>query len=318
MSIRDQRFLSLTDLATLPEPRWMIEGLFEENTRVMLAGPSYSFKSFMALDWMLCMASGRQWQGRVTKTSRIAYILGEGKSGLLKRIRAWIVYNKLTTAERELLEKNFKITFDVPQLADEESVDKLLEDLKNEEFRPDVIVVDTFARSAVGMDENEQKDMGLWIASADRLGLLGYTVLFLHHTKKNIEGGVQYRGSTAIMGAMDSAMLLVREGENVTLSVTKQKDHDEGKPMHFRRHIVKITDRKDDDSIVLISSGRVAEDAPETTVVDGTVEDLINTIAADPRFGSDRARARELARILGITEDAAMSRLRRVKTAVSS
>src|SRR3954469_5121630 len=103
-----QRFLSLSDLATMPAPKWMIEGLFEANSLIMLAGPSYSFKSFLLLDWLLCMASGRNWNGRQTTPAKIGYALGEGKSSLLKRIHAWITYNNPSTSELERLKANFR------------------------------------------------------------------------------------------------------------------------------------------------------------------------------------------------------------------
>lgn len=274
----------------------------------MLAGPSYSFKSFLLLDWLLCMASGRNWQGRKAVPCRIGYALGEGKSSLLKRIQAWISYNNLSETELERLKANFRITFEVPQLASKASVDNMLADLTKEDYRPDVIAIDTFARSFVGCDENDAKDTGLWVEQADRLRQQGYGVIFLHHTKKNTEFGVHYRGSTAIIGAMDTAMTLVRDNNHCTLTVTKQKDHDEGPPLRFKRVLV-----PEADSCVLVPAptldSRFVEESNEAVDIDETIHELLE----DTTWASDRARARELARLVGVSETAAQTRISRVR-----
>ena len=306
----DKRFLNLDDLTHMPPPSWMIEGIFEAKSLVMLAGPSYSFKSFLLLDWMLCMASGRKWLNRSTVPCKVAYALGEGKSSLLKRITAWITFNDLSREEVERINENFRVTFEVPQLATKSSVDNMLSDIETEGFKPELIAIDTFARSMVGMDENNQKDTGLWIEQADRLRQLGYGVIFLHHTKKNTEFGVTYRGSTTIIGAMDTAMTLVREGNYCTLTITKQKDHDEGKPIRFRRALVGAGA---EDSCVLVPAPLMDErfiDEPKVPS-EFSIDDHIDLLLKSPNFSNDAERAKELVKLTGITEGAAKTRISR-------
>lgn len=304
------KFFSIGDLGEMPPPRWMIEEMFEANSLVMVAGPPGSFKSFLVLDWLLCMASGKKWNNKITEYAKILYVLGEGRSSLLKRIQTWIYYNKLSQVELVRLHENFKVTFEVPQLAQKSSVDNLLVGLQEDGFTPTVIAIDTFARSFVGMDENSQKDVGLWIESADRLRSCGYTVIFLHHTAKNTEFGVRYRGSTAIMGAMDTAMTLTRDSEiahGVKLAVVKQKDHDEGEPLFFTRHVVTPPGSLEG-SVVLVPYLKMDERFTE----DGQkMEKAIDELMADLTFESDRARARELGRQFGLDESAAQSRIKR-------
>lgn len=309
LSTNAVRFLTLDDLNSMPAPQWLIEGLFERTSLVMLAGPSYSFKSFLLLDWLLCMAAGRNWLGRPTQTCRVGYALGEGKSSLIKRIAAWIKYNNLSPEELVRVKENFRITFEVPQMASKASVDNMLADLEKENFKPDVIAVDTFARSFVGLDENDAKDTGMWVEQADRLRQIGYTVLFLHHTKKNTEFGVAYRGSTAIMGAMDTAMTLVRSESNCTLTVTKQKDHDEGPALEFKRVLVPIS--KTESSCVLIAAPKVI-DSRFTEEDQSDIDAIIDELLEDFDYGSDAARARELSRRMpSLTESSAKMRISR-------
>jgi hypothetical protein len=300
----------------MPAPAWLIEGLFEVNSLVMVAGPPGNFKSFLAIDWVLSMAVGRKWHTRPTCPSKVLYCLGEGKSNLIKRIQAWAHYYNLNEIERRALVSNFRVTFDVPQLASKSSVDNMLAGLAAEDFAPNVIVMDTFARSFVGLDENSQQDTGLWIESADRLRQLGYTVIFLHHTAKNTEFGLKYRGSTAIMGAMDSAFTLQKDRDIKTyskLECVKQKDHDEGDPIYFQRVIVR-PNASEEGSIVLTPTVKMDEGFTEQGQANEfKIEATLTKLVDDSTFDSDRARARELSRLTGLTEAAAQTRVSRVR-----
>lgn len=309
------RFLSLEDLTHMPPPRWLVDGLFEVNSLVMVAGPSGSYKSFLVIDWVLSMITGRAWNGYKTVPQKVLYCLGEGKANLLKRIEAWMQYHQCDQAERDEIIRCFRVTFEVPQMAKREEVNNLLSRLVAEGFEPDVIVVDTFARSFVGLDENSQKDTGLWIEQADRLRQKGYTVIFLHHTAKNVEFGVKYRGSTAIMGAMDTAFTLVKEEKSgiSTMKCSKQKDHDEPKPMNFNKLVVN-SHLGLEGSMVLVPTvlmdERFTEDGRKR---EEEIESNTLTLVDDPTFESDRARAKELSRLTGLTLGAAQKRISRSK-----
>lgn len=310
---RDKRFLSVDDLSNLPRPVWAIDGLFELNSLVMLAGPPAGYKSFMALSWMLSMASGRKWQGKDTVKTKVLYVLGEGKSSLLKRIEAWVGFNQLTPDEKATLNDNFRTSFEVPQLAVKSSVDNMLAQLEAEDFKPSVLVIDTFARSFVGLDENSQKDTGLWIESADRLRQLGYTVIFLHHTARNTEFGYRFRGSSAIEGAMDTSFIMHRDGGSAKLKFfcTKQKDHDEGEPMWFNRLAVHPEGGFEEGSVVLVPAPNVDERfTPEGQALETAVNGLLASLA----FPTDADRARELSRMFpDLTETAAAMKISRAK-----
>jgi len=266
------------------------------------------------------MASGRDWCGKKTAECKVGYGLGEGKSSLLKRVQAWITHNEPTPEELIKLDLNFRTTFEVPQLASKASVDNMLADLEKENFHPDVIAIDTFARSMVGLDENDAKDTGLWIESADRLRQLGFGVIFLHHTKKNIlegQSGVVYRGSSAIMGAMDTAMTLQRTGGSCTLTITKQKDHDEGAPMTFNRLIMFAGTPNQSCVLIpkLVLDSRYSEDNgiddPQPFEL---VEDVLPQLLGNDSYKSDRARADALSNRTGISWSAAQSRVSRASS----
>lgn len=281
----------------------------------MLAGAPASFKSFLLLDWLLSMASGKRWQGRGTATAKIAYVLGEGRSGLLRRVMAWKIHNELTPEQETNLEANFRVCFDVPQVALKSSTDNFLADLSKEGFTPEVVAIDTFARSFVGLDENDAKDTGAWVDSADRLRQLGYAVIILQHTVKNTQpefGGARYRGSSAIMGAMDTGMIMTRSDNTCTVKINKQKDHDEGPDLKFRK--LDISLGGGEKSCVLVPQMMIDTDLDGQGVDEPEDEALvISELMNDSSFESDRARGKELARRIQISETAGQSKIARIR-----
>ncbi len=71
-----RRIQILTDvqLATLPEQPPLIEGLFARGALVSLVGVRGSYKSFIALDWSLCIATGTPWLGRAVHRGASLYV----------------------------------------------------------------------------------------------------------------------------------------------------------------------------------------------------------------------------------------------------
>jgi DNA-binding PadR family transcriptional regulator len=73
----------------------------------------------------------------------------------------------------------------------------------------------------VGGDENSAKDMGLFIAACDRIRhATGATMMVVHHTGKNGD----YRGSSALKGAVDTMIELKNDDGLITVSCAKSKD----------------------------------------------------------------------------------------------
>lgn len=316
----DNRFLTIEDLGHLPPPKWLVEDLFEQDAIVMLVGPPGALKSFLAIDWALSLALGRPWNNRRTEPCSVLYALGEGKASLLKRIEAWIYHNKLTIAEKALINSNFRVTFDVPQLAIQKDFTDFLDDLDLDGFQPGCLIIDTLARSFVGRDENNQLDAGMWIESADRLRQRGMTVIALHHTKKNTEFGLQYRGSSALQGAMDSAFVLEKNPDGykryAKLSCSKQKDHAEPADIWMQWENIKSPNAPEG-SIVLVEVNRPGKDVRDAQELKEIETDIIITsLLADASFESDRARARELAAKGNMLEATAQTKISRARRGV--
>ncbi len=211
--------LTPEDIAALPDLEWLIEGVLPKPGLVVLYGEPGSFKTFVALDMALTVASGREWLGRVTLQTKALYIAAEGVRGFKLRVAAH-------AHRRGLTPENIRFIAEVPLIMDPAHIRALLASFEKDDFEPGLIVVDTLARVALGADENNAKDMGRVVDGLDELKRqTGATVMVIHHTRK--DGGSE-RGSSALRGAADAMILCEKvpslDGAGVRLECAKMKD----------------------------------------------------------------------------------------------
>ena len=87
--LRD-KLLRRPQLADLPQPEPLIDDTLDQRTVALLAGRNSTGKSFLALDWACCIATGQRWQGREVATfGPVLCIAAEGAHGLHQRVSAW-------------------------------------------------------------------------------------------------------------------------------------------------------------------------------------------------------------------------------------
>jgi hypothetical protein len=227
------RLLSAQDVKQLPPMRALIDGMLYEETLTALYGPEATFKSFVALDWHLCIATGLPWVGRAVKQGASAYISAEGSRGLGKRIAAWEQAH-----DREAPAHCHFLT-DAPQFLEDRDVDDLLDTLEGVNAPLELVTIDTVARTSVGGDENSSRDMGRYVAAADRIKrALRCTVNLIHHATR---AGGNIRGSTSLPAALDTEVRAQREGDQLILTCQKQKDAEEFLPITFSKEVVQLT-----------------------------------------------------------------------------
>lgn len=85
----DDDYLTREQLASLPKPVPLIDGILARTSTILLRGRDATFKSFIAIDWALCIATGQDWLGREVEQGRVLYVMGEGAPGLEDRVTAW-------------------------------------------------------------------------------------------------------------------------------------------------------------------------------------------------------------------------------------
>ena len=106
---------------------------------------------------------------------------------------------------------------------DQSEVEKLMRSIDKAGSGWSIAFCDTVARSLVGADENSSQEMGLWVAAADSIkSHCKCAFVGVHHSGKNVANGM--RGSSALLGAVDTSLVVTKDEEYVTIRVEKQKD----------------------------------------------------------------------------------------------
>lgn len=209
--------LSPEQLEARPAPRPLVGGLLFLDTCAWLIGKSGSLKSFVALDLAGHVGRGEEWQGTRVERGEAWYVVGEGLGGMKLRVAAW---------QRRYGEMKDVRFIPLPVQADERRSPGMWTVMVEaaRRCRPRLIVLDTQARATVGLDENSNGDMSYFAQQADRLRQAsGGCVLVVHHMGAASTG--RARGATAIDGAQDTELRVVRTGpDSIELWSDKQKD----------------------------------------------------------------------------------------------
>ena len=219
---KPQRAFKISELALLPKPTWHVQGMFTEQSIVILWGESGSGKTFLGLDWALCTATGKAWLGsHPVKRGNVVYIASEGKSGLPKRCLRWLEHHKQPEPE------NFWIVPEAFELVRQESFLDLVRVIGDLADRHALIVIDTLNRN-LGGSENDGDDMRAFTRAAEILQrTFGATVLVIHHTGWDT---VRERGHSSLRGNSDTMISVRKMGDRladgIEVKCVKQKDAD--------------------------------------------------------------------------------------------
>lgn len=208
------RLLNAEQVRTLPPPEMVVDGLLTMDSESWMIAAAGSYKTFISLDLAAHVAAGRAWMGREVKQGPVLYLLAEGVGGLGKRVRAWEQRNGPMAAGMHFLT--------VPvQAADQDQWNALVDLVR--QLRPVLVVLDTQARLTVGLKENDNTEMGMFVHAVGKLRrAAGGCVLVVHHLGR---GGQDARGASAIDGAQDSELKIVRTADKRAVLETDKQRH---------------------------------------------------------------------------------------------
>lgn len=208
----DARVLTAAQMRDMPPPAQLVAGLLCLHSESWLIAKSGSYKTFIALDIAGHVGAGRPWMGRPVVRGDVFYLVAEGVGGMGSRVRAW---------EQRNGEMAGVVFLPMPvQIKREDHWAALVEVCRRRQ--PVLIILDTQARITVGLNENDNSEMGEMVEAIGRLRrATGACVLVVHHLGRN---GSDARGASAIDGAQDSELRLTRgAGMQVTLETDKQR-----------------------------------------------------------------------------------------------
>lgn len=207
-------------LADLPKPDWMIDRILTRHAYAVLAGRRSTYKSFLALDWGLSLATARPWQGRTSQRARVLYVVGEGAYGLEQRVAAW------EQAWGIDVDPDWFVVYPAAiNLFKGGRVGELVQIVGEDQYG--LVIFDTLRRMSSGADANHERDMGLVVDRLDRVKRAtdNGSVLMVAHTDKGNNGT---RGSSAIEDDADIVWRTEVDEGLLKLSCSKMKDAPDG------------------------------------------------------------------------------------------
>lgn len=229
-------FEDIDEQDNAPDPVWMIPELIPDNATVLVLAQSGHFKSFIAEDIALSIASGATCFGnKPGRRGPTFYGAHEGRNELKKgRKNAWLIARQV---DREQA-RGFYVA-PAPFVAYPEQQEEFREQirvrLRQSRDKIGCIVLDTAAKCMMGMDENKAQDAGVFVGFCDSLrDEFECPVIVLHHLDK--AGNQQGRGSGALVAGFDTILNIKRVPETlaVEVRVSQHKDAEERKaPWYF-------------------------------------------------------------------------------------
>lgn len=247
---RHFRSRSVTEIKTYPHPEWLIAGILPMSALSIIYGDYGVGKSFLLLDWALCIATGRQWAKKPCKKGLVYYIAGEGFGEIGKQVKAWERYNGETVGDGlYILGESMHLVKDIS---------KLERDIETLPSCPILIIIDTWARCTLGGDENSGKEVGESVYAVDQLRKKYKShIAIVHHKPKSGNGA---RGHTALPAAADTVIDVVKTKNTILLKCEKQKES-----MPFEN--IPLTQL----SVDLNETDEFGENATSCVLVEGTI-----------------------------------------------
>ena len=212
------------------ETVWLLHKIIEANVLAVLAGPRGTFKSFIALDWLMRIAL----QGHT-----VVILSGEG-AGLDRRIDAWMRTHApavdLENMAVLVLERPLNLSLAADMEALREAFDALPE-------KPAAVAVDTFSKFAAGIDENDNSDVATYLSALSECIREAFkaTVLLIAHSGHG--DAKRPRGASSLMANPDSEYIVERlnpAAMTVTVSRERFKDGAALPPLAYEAKVVHL------------------------------------------------------------------------------
>jgi hypothetical protein len=274
--VLDHQFVTRAPLA------WHIKGVLPNAELIVVYGASGSGKSFLVFDMVAAVATGASWQGRKTTKGRVVYVVAEGATGFLNRLKAY-------TKTRSGSFPGIRVVADAPNLLGKTDHASLATEI-GASGGAGLIVIDTLAASSPGADENAAKDMGRVIEHCKQLHkATGATVLLIHHSGKDESKGA--RGWSGLRAAADAEIEVSRCGDYRVATVTKMKDGEDGAEFAFKLVPVEIGVDADGDPVTscvveplsVAPAGTRKKEPPPGTVQRALLDAIRDDPSADQR-----------------------------------
>lgn len=201
-----------------PESEWIVEKLIPSESITVLAGAPGHYKTWIALELALSVASGRLAFGKFKTIQGGVLIVNEEDSGRLIQKRLKSLGEKSGLPISLLIQKGIKVD-------QEKYLKPLLEIAQDSGVK--LVIFDSFTRIHT-KKENEASEMAEVLADLKKFNQEGIAVLFTHHLRKQSkftsnDPSQRLRGSSDILAAVDCSLFVERRKSDPILKISQEK-----------------------------------------------------------------------------------------------
>lgn len=221
----------------------LIKDIIPRTGLIVCYGPPKQGKTFVVMDLALHVALGWPYRGHRTKHGPVIYICCEGERGFLTRLDAFrrrYLVGKTDEPQFHVLTTNLTLP---GQCTD------LISDIRIQNVRPALIVIDTLNRTMAG-SESSDESMSEYIRSLDSIrDQFNCAVLVVHHCGHNTHE--RPRGHSSLMGASDTQIAVWWNDKRgpITAEVQLMKDGLEGAKTYSTLEVLTLGDDEDGEPI---------------------------------------------------------------------
>lgn len=272
---RDLGMVSFDDDAPNLDDANLIEGVIPDEGLGAMFGKPGCGKTFVALDLAFAIAGAAdKWRDKYVEHGAVMYFGMEGGRKFANRIHAYKM-------ERGRAPYFYRSNANLNLRSNQQDAEAVIAEAKKIAavgVPVRMIVVDTLSRALAGGNENGPEDMGAFVAICEHIRkAVGCFLLVVHHSGKDEARGM--RGHTSLLGAVDTELELKAGDGGRLMTVTKQRDDEDGEQFGYMLRSV------------LIGSSKTRGKPITSCVVEPT-----EAKAAAPRLGSAQRVALEALR----------------------
>ena len=211
----------------------LIEDLLDQGAMSVLYGESNTGKTFVAMDIAFHVATGKNWDDRRVTQGAVVYVAAEGGKTAENRVEALKRTHQLSDFPFYLVPCSVDLRH--PN-ADTKPLAELIRKVQTKENQTvKLIVIDTLSRALAGGNENDSAELGALVRNFDYIrASCNSHLMVVHHSGKDKAKGA--RGHSLLRAATDTEL----EVADRTITATKQRDMEMGKPVGFELKTVEL------------------------------------------------------------------------------
>ncbi len=232
------RLTRFSDLYANRKPvSWLVKDILPRAGIGYIYAPPADGKTFIAVDLACHIATGLDFREKQCKAGTVAILAGEGNTGLIQRVSAWIQAHE-STYDPDVHISETGGSIDTP-----EGIAEVFAALDALPGRPAIVIVDTQSRWQAG-DESSTRDGAAFVRALDSIrDRYDCLVVVVHHTTKadpsTIRGSGTFRGASDVMYRISKT---IEKGKTIIrMDCAKMKEAKEPEPLAWELVQIELT-----------------------------------------------------------------------------